>query len=149
MLQVIGKALENVQNTRQQGAKHKAQCEIDQAEAEERHLRINAMIRAGQWHDGRIDCVAGNGVMSELGYGDEPMLDKDAEFVAKSDAVAKAEGEKTALTAELTDRQLVNSIPVVIIKSFASRNAAIKEELLAALANWAADLAKNKVNPLH
>lgn len=35
-------------------------------------------IRNGTWHDGRLDCIAGNGVMSELGFGQEPMTRKDA-----------------------------------------------------------------------
>ena len=42
----------------------------------EREERIE-LIRRGGWHDGRLDCVAGNGVMSELGYGIEPLNEKD------------------------------------------------------------------------
>ncbi|KAF4578617.1 mitochondrial escape protein 2 [Pleurotus pulmonarius] len=43
---------------------------------EERKAEQNVVlhkIRHGTWHDGRLDCVAGNGVMSELGIGDEAM----------------------------------------------------------------------------
>jgi hypothetical protein len=34
-------------------------------------------IKLGVWHDGRLDCVAGNGIMSELGLGIERVSEND------------------------------------------------------------------------
>ncbi|EIN07712.1 hypothetical protein PUNSTDRAFT_114198 [Punctularia strigosozonata HHB-11173 SS5] len=39
--------------------------------------RRRQRIRDGTWHDPRMDCVAGNGVMSELGIGDEIYAEAD------------------------------------------------------------------------
>ncbi|KAJ6470268.1 hypothetical protein C8R47DRAFT_1298951 [Mycena vitilis] len=71
-----------------------------EAQAKER-ARMDAVkiekIRRGVFHDGRIDCVAGNGVMSELGIGDERMdEDEDVAWrgVARGRALLASGGDR-------------------------------------------------------
>ena len=52
---------------REQRAKQAERDAIKSKEVEARREKI----REGLWHDGRIDAVCGNGVMSELGVGVE------------------------------------------------------------------------------
>ncbi len=150
MLTIIGKAMERGQDFRTESARRDVQRQIDAAEVHAQAITISSKIKRGIWHDGRLDCVAGNGVMSELGFGDEPMTENDALFAGDFDAGAQSEwgnkhGQYTSIR-DSSSRNIVNSLPVVIIKNFASRNASSREELLVALANWAAELAKNKVS---
>lgn len=41
--------------------------------------QLRERIQEGLWHDGRIDAVCGNGVMSELGVGIERFREADAD----------------------------------------------------------------------
>lgn len=114
-------------------------------------------IRRGTWHDGRLDCVAGNGVMSELGIGDEPMLDIDMEAPRAGDSADIEEVGMRKLTREreageererkqrsVEDMQAVRSLPIVVIKNFAAKGTS-HEELLAALSHWAATLTDTQI----
>jgi len=75
MLDIVSSALKDVsahgQRERKRAQEH-AQDDILMAAAEARELQE---IKLGIWHDGRLDCVAGNGIMSELGLGiEEPTV---------------------------------------------------------------------------
>ena len=141
---------------REQRAKQAERDAIKNKEVEARRERI----REGLWHDGRIDAVCGNGVMSELGVGVERFTAADAEplprpggeDVTDEKAAARAsEAERQAEEARrkqerLRDLQTVESMPVVVIKNFETKGGGSrKEDLLDALAQWAATLAENQV----
>jgi hypothetical protein len=89
--------------------------------------------------------VAGNGVMSELGIGDE--------LIGDDDAVAHDVSGKSPEYAEETDRkqkikedlEAVGSLPIVVIRNYAAKIGSSREELLEVLAQWAAMLAENQV----
>ena len=99
-----------------------------------------ARMRAGLWHDGRIDAVCGNGVMSELGVGVERFTlgDTDATASAAADVdgvdekAAEREAEEARRRQERSeDVRAVEAMPVVVIKNFESRGGgARKAELL-------------------
>lgn len=102
-------------------------------------------IHRGEFHDGRIDCVAGNGVMSELGVGDEPFGENDwdvevVEVLSEEDYAAG--GKKKHRTDEELER--INALPVVIIRNYEDKTGN-KEDVLDVLAQWAATMVENQV----
>lgn len=135
------------------------------AEEEE---RIKERIKNGIWHDPRLDCIAGNGIMSELGVGDEWLGAADADgqpaIPASTPVVAAeradkgdAEKEKEAKEKEepkevkkeqpSEDLQAVEAMPIVILKGFDSKGGgARREELLNVISQWAASLAEGHVS---
>lgn len=146
---------------------HKKQLERERLNQlqEAENAKIRQRIRDGTWHDGRLDCVAGNGVMSELGLGDEVLgeADKDAPRVVElsSDEVqigekaddAQHEKRKNKEAEDTRKKQrseedvhAIEAMPIVILKGFESKGgSARREELLNALATWVAALAENQV----
>lgn len=167
ILEVVGTALKGV------SASHRAdiQRRLQEREREEAREREDEWrrerIKEGIWHDGRLDCVAGNGVMSELGIGDE-MFGEDDVDVTKGEAgmtgverenerAKKLEKEKELeekATAESAKKQraldveAVGSLPVVVIRNYAVQSGSAREELLSVLAQWAATLAENQVGEI-
>jgi RNA12 protein len=78
ILDVVGKGLQGVSSS------HRASItrQVERVKREENEKVEEGWrrerVRRGLWHDGRLDCVAGNGIMCKLGIGDEMMLDTDA-----------------------------------------------------------------------
>ena len=63
MLEVVGTGLRNVRSRQAKKLESIAQ-EIEACDREKiSHSSREAAIRLGIWHDGRLDCVAGNGIM--------------------------------------------------------------------------------------
>ncbi|KIJ60595.1 hypothetical protein HYDPIDRAFT_32020 [Hydnomerulius pinastri MD-312] len=155
ILEVVGTALKNVNrnlhNTAKQTVKAEREAEARKAEA----TRTRDLIRRGIWHDGRLDCVAGNGVMSELGVGDESFSGVDSDIVdgieARMFALEEAEEEKRVgdelvrKQRSIEEVQAVGALPVVIIKNYGARGGAYKEELLEVLSQWASRLVENQI----
>jgi len=131
---------------------------------EERHRRLD-LIKRGAWHYGRLDCVAGNGVMSELGYGEEPTLDTDL-FAAKTsppliDDVAPIAGEAVPPTFESLplippqaaedksssdvdeEAEFIKTLPIVVLQNFAQK--AGKGDVWNVLAEWGSSLVENRI----
>jgi len=113
---------------------------------EERRRR---RIRWGTWHDGRLDCVSGNGIISELGVGDE-LLEDNIDDVADvnmhdESMLMESQNEGARRKQSVEDEQAVRGLPVVVIRNFAPKGGASKDELLSVLAQWAATLAENQV----
>lgn len=138
ILEVVGRGLSNVH------AYHEKEVEYEVKRREflrRQQERIKQMQR-GEWHDGRLDCVAGNGIMSELGIGDEKFGSDD---VVSGDyeteplnAGAEEEGEPNG------DLDAMRALPVVVIRGFEDRVGG-KSELLDVVAQWATSLVENKV----
>jgi hypothetical protein len=111
-------------------------------------LRRKDEIRRGTWHDGRLDCVAGNGIMSELGVGDELFGEKDGvEPLYCSDLSLKQKKQEgvpgKGRAAE--DAEAVASLPIVVIRNYSVKLGSSREELLGVLAEWATTLIENQV----
>ena len=145
MLEVIGTGLKSVREARKKDLEHQKQTATeDETHRVEEHARWEDIMK-GAWHDGRIDCIAGNGVMSELGYGDEPMLPSDwdalpptveKQFEASQDAEAKQRQRQAT-------NKAISALPIVIIKNFAARRG--KDEIMTVLTQWAATLVESQV----
>ncbi|KAI9067059.1 hypothetical protein FKP32DRAFT_1664487 [Trametes sanguinea] len=160
ILDVVGRGLSRV------NASHRSQRQRLAEQAQRKELQakedeaLREKIEQGIWHDGRIDAICGNGVMSELGVGIEPFSEKDADVPRHALAQVESTEEKEKEAAEeqrqieearqrqqrAEDLQNIESIPVVIIKNFDSKGGgARKEELLNVLSQWAASLAEGQV----
>lgn len=152
MLEVVGAALVGVSSSHRDAIQRKIKRqELEEGKRAEEASR-SERIRRGIYHDGRVDCVAGNGVMSELGFGDELMTSDDME--GKHEYAGEGLGEKTVKKEELEERerrqdmedpQAVGALPIVVIRNFASKGGANRGELLTVLASWAATLTDNQV----
>lgn len=131
---------------------------IKRAQNHEKEQVANAerreRIRSGIWHDGRIDCVAGSGIISELGVGIERFGDEDLKYHERHEdkdnhadiAKPTKSDDKVWREREYRSEQNVGSLPVVIIKNFGTDIKLGKMEVLNALAEWAADLVSNRVS---
>jgi hypothetical protein len=134
---------------RQSERKHRVEQQ-EKADATRRE-----QIRRGIWHDGRLDCVAGNGVMCELGVGVEKMTeaDMDAEnpesILHQTVEQEESVKEERRLPRSMDDIQAINSLPIVVIKNFAVKNglqsSPSHHELLNVLAQWAATVVESRV----
>ncbi|KAJ6606606.1 RNA12 protein-domain-containing protein [Mycena vulgaris] len=149
MLAVVRTSLKSVNSSHQRDVQRQIRRE---AQAEERARMATVRlekIRRGTWHDGRLDCVAGNGVMCELGIGDELMEDDAAvafgrpgeEVEEKRQRQDEEESKKKQKgKAEL---EAVGSLPIVVIRNFAARGSN-REEIYDVLAEWGASLVENQ-----
>ncbi len=77
ILDVVGSALKDVSTHSQEEQKEAIRRHEDKIRLAAEYEERRQLIIRGGWHDGRLDCVAGNGVMSELGFGEETMRDSD------------------------------------------------------------------------
>ncbi|KAG6879038.1 hypothetical protein C0992_005663 [Termitomyces sp. T32_za158] len=147
ILTTVGTALKGVSSSLRAATKHQLH-KLDREKLEkEANERIRAKIERGIWHDGRLDCVAGNGIISELGIGDEPMfVDDESNTLSAENAEEKLGFEETARkNIAWEEMDAVSSLPIVVIRNFSVRVGSNREELLTVLAQWAATLAENKV----
>lgn len=159
ILQVVGTGLRGVntsyrkQHQRELKEQQKAQLRIEE------EAKVREKIHEGIWHDPRLDCIAGNGVMSELGVGDELFSELDADvksLVVAAQGVtnganekqrrvedSEAEGKKQASSEDI---QAIDAMPIVILKGFDSRGSGSKrEEVLTVISQWAAGLVTSQV----
>lgn len=158
---MVGSGLAGVSSSHRNAIERqiKEQERVEQKKAQDASRRER--IRRGVYHDGRLDVVAGNGVMSELGIGDELMseddmngtpedvaerLRDDAIWEKEEEATKESEKDKERKQRSIQDAQAVGALPIVIIKNYASKVGSNREELLSVLATWAASLAENKVS---
>lgn len=166
ILDTVGNALRDVsthaRDKRISDQKHK-QDAINLAADRERELRL---ISQGVWHDGRLDCVAGNGIMSELGMGIEaasdadiddaaPMMGEtapiDGEAVPPTTASISFDKEVAAATQRPkseeevidSDAELIKTLPIVVLRNFALKPA--RGDLWNVLGEWGASLLENQV----
>lgn len=104
-------------------------------------------IRRGVFHDGRLDCVSGNGVMSELGIGDENIEDNSE--VPDAWAAEAAHSTETTKSIPNPFTNDISGLPIVILKNYDAKGAAKRESILNVLANWTAALIENQVRAKH
>jgi hypothetical protein len=160
MLEVIGAALVGVSSSHRNAIQRQIKDQERQEEKRAEEASRRERIRRGIYHDGRLDCVSGNGIMSELGIGDELMTCDDMErshgdvdekpgeksTEDREEAAKKeAEEERERKQRSVQDLQAVGALPIVVIRNYASKGGVNREELLGVLASWAATLAENQV----
>ena len=156
ILEVVGTGLKGVTSFRRSAMRHKLDRRRRIAEQEKADASRRERIRRGIWHDGRVDCVAGNGVMSELGMGVERMTEADMEMEKAGEAeytdMVQEENATEARRKQKSeeDIQAVISLPVVVVKNYAAKSGTPsshhQHELLDVLAHWAAGIAENQVS---
>ncbi|KAI0637238.1 exonuclease [Trametes polyzona] len=160
VLDVVGRGLSRVNVThRNQRQRQAKQAQLKESREKENEV-IREKIEEGLWHDGRLDALCGNGVISELGVGIERFTEADADRLPPATAeceIINEKGEKPSNGEKQPDEvkqkqqhaeelQSVESMPVVIIKNFDSKGGgARKEELLNVLSQWAASLAEGQI----
>lgn len=155
ILDVVTIALRSVSSSHRAAiTKH---IQDEQAEEARRieELRRRQSILAGTWHDGRLDCIAGNGVISELGVGDELFSDDmsipsssttvNVEKIAEEDQEQLLRKQKA-----FEDVEAIKALPIVVIRNYATSlgSSSNREDVLVALAQWAAKLTENQVSAL-
>ncbi|KAG6854990.1 hypothetical protein C0991_009813 [Blastosporella zonata] len=144
ILTVVGTALKGVSSAHRAATKRQIQRRKREKLEKEEEEKIRGEIRRGTWHDPRLGCVAGNGIMSEFGLGDEPMLPSDGMDVTFIDNSEKHDsGESTRK--QQTQEEMEAALPIVIIRNYAMKVGSKREELLVVLAQWAATLAETQV----
>lgn len=150
---MVGSALIDVNRSLRKAKKQefKALREAEARKIEE--ARRRERIFQGTWHDGRLDCVAGNGVMSELGIGDEVFRAEDGnagvdrEAFMMEELKREKEVENELIRKERTAEEVEGTatLPVVIIKNYGARGSVYREEVQKVLSQWVASLIENKV----
>jgi hypothetical protein len=106
-----------------------------------------------------MDCVAGIGIMSELGIGDEIMTEADIDVVREkitdagtNQGMETSEHEKVATDETVSrqmiaeDTQAVESLPLVVISNYPAKG---REDLVNVLAQWAAALVESRASEVN
>ncbi|KAH9842961.1 uncharacterized protein C8Q71DRAFT_720355 [Rhodofomes roseus] len=78
IVEIVGTGIGRVNTTHRQQHDRAVQNAQLAALRHEEEVHVRERICAETWHDGRVDCITGNGVMSELGVGDD-VFDHDSE----------------------------------------------------------------------
>lgn len=156
ILEVVGSALINVNRSLCKETKQEFKAQIEAEARKIEDARRAERIRQGTWHDGRLDCVAGNGIMSELGVGDELFSTDESTFgMDEMDGLFMMENLKRekAMEDELIRKErsaeevaAIATLPIVLIKNYGAHGSAYREELQKVLSQWAATLVENKVS---
>ncbi|KAF5386931.1 hypothetical protein D9615_001714 [Tricholomella constricta] len=148
ILAVVGTALKGVCSSRHAATKRQLRRREQEEMGKKAEEQRRDQIRRGTWHDGRLDCVAGNGIMSELGFGDELMLESDGTGAMQIDNVDKKwENGDEAARKQRTKGEMdaVKELPIVVIRNYGMKVGSSREELLTVLAQWAGMLAENQI----
>ncbi|ORY30013.1 RNA12 protein-domain-containing protein [Naematelia encephala] len=161
ILEIVGGALKDVSLNKREEHQQSMKHEADRIEVEAEHAKRRELIMRGGWHDGRLDCIAGNGVMSELGLGEEPTFDSDLTALPPplADDVAPIHGEAVpptaaslpaipkavkAKTADIDEEtEIIRTLPIVVFKNFAQKSS--RGDLWNVLSEWGANLVENHI----
>lgn len=160
VLEVVGSALKETSESRREAQKDSIRKEEELREAATAKADRAERLKRGIWHDGRLDCIAGNGVMSELGLGEEEMTENDAEMsilqveasspsstpplLVDPVALKSAMMQKQASEVD-AERDYTESLPILVLDNFTQKGNT-KAEIWNVLAEWAAGLVENKVS---
>jgi hypothetical protein len=147
ILNVVAKGLKRVSDSHHADSRRKIDAERRREDILAQGRVLSDKITEGTWHDGRLDCVAGNGVMSELGIGDEIMDSSSIISISQQDGAQEDAEKQDKREAETqADMDGVKALPIVVIRNYSSKLGATREELLTILANWAASLVEGQVS---
>ena len=141
MLEIVASGLKRVSSRHKDYEEGKREA-VRRAERHRQEAQIvSDKIKRGVWHDPRLDDVAGNGIMSELGVGDEK-LDYPDQLVLDEEVVKAVADKKLDESTDKGDD--IASMPVVIIKNFSAKSPHA-DKLLTALSEWSVALAEGQV----
>jgi len=149
ILTVVTHALKDVSSSHRNEIQRQIKYQVHLEEQRVQEVNKRQAIIHGTWHDGRLDCIAGNGIMSELGVGDERF--ENANFpntnLVEEEEVMMVENEKAFRKQKAQkSMDITSSMPIVVIKNYTSNfGSPTKEALLEALAQWAATLIENQI----
>ncbi|WVO14164.1 hypothetical protein L204_101795 [Cryptococcus depauperatus] len=149
ILDVVSSALKSTSIKAHKRHEGKLKREREMAEIKLEKRQREEMVNRG-WKDGRLDCVAGNG-LSELGGGIEPWVENDwdisgdAAVLSPSAIVAMNSDGSVSSSEDIVDAESesLKSLPIVVLSSFAQKSA--RGDLYNVLAEWATSLVENKV----
>jgi hypothetical protein len=146
VLDVVGSALRRVNSSHADRLRAtKARERVTERRRLEDAIRLER-IRRGIFHDPRLDCVSGNGLMSEVGIGDERLDDdfeaRDSWEVETVDHSKSSESEKSESEPPAID---IPGLPIVVLKNYDAKGAVKREAILNVLAIWSAALVENQV----
>jgi hypothetical protein len=148
---VVGTALERVNSEHATEKKREEERQEIDRQRDIASKERSEKIRLDLYHDGRIDCVAGNGVMSELGFGIEPMKDWEADSSTPGPSFESSESSNGNGTGSRPreregSRRVddIGGLPIVVVRNYGLKGAK-REDLLEVLAEWAATLVDNQV----
>lgn len=146
VLDVVGSALKRVNSNhvKKAAAAHAHDQALERRQSEE--ILRRQRIRGGLFHDGRLDCVAGNGVMSELGLGDEQMDDAFESTDPPTPASYAVGLSESKPTQPPNAKGELSALPIVVLKNYDAKGAAKREAILEILANWSTALIENQVS---
>ncbi|PPQ78179.1 hypothetical protein CVT25_015512 [Psilocybe cyanescens] len=146
ILEVVTTALRSVSSAHRASIQRQIQNKKaeDLRRIQDAHKR--QAIISGTWHDGRLDCVSGNGVISELGVGDE-LFSEDMEAVLSPAQLKETTEDQDNILRKqkaLEDVEAIKALPIVVIRNYAAGTSS-KEDVLDVLAQWGAALAENHI----
>lgn len=154
VLDVVGSALKRVNSSRQSRASASVahQTEMEQRKVDE--VARRERVKRGIFHDPRLDAVSGNGIMSELGIGDErlddvimPPVEGEEAALEKKAKQCERERERGRGSAAITSS--LEGLPIVVLRNYDAKGASKREDLLDVLANWATALIDKEVRINH
>lgn len=148
MLEVVGSGLKAAMNHAVEHSEHSNSAEARAREKHREEARRRAAVMSGTWHDPRADCLAGNGIMSELGVGDELFRVEDSDpiedgRVFDEKGALKQDEPEPQPSLSSSDFQLLQGKPIIVIKNFASKRG--QDVVMNVLAKWAASLVSGGV----
>jgi hypothetical protein len=153
VLEVVAAALKETSESRREAQQHSVE-QLKEAELKaQADLRRAERIQRGGWHDGRLDCIAGNGIMSELGFGEEELGENDmtqaTETSLMNTQMADVQVQPTLLAKQVSEvdaeRDYTESLPILVLDNFTHKTNT-KTEIWNVLAEWGAGLVENKVH---
>ncbi|KAI0060858.1 hypothetical protein BV25DRAFT_1839423 [Artomyces pyxidatus] len=139
ILEVVGTALRRASGTRKKQAEKMRGREAHTTEDE---ARRRERIELGVWSDPRMGPIAGNGIMAELGTGEEAWKQEDEDVRRVAIAEPTEMNEVGGKERDSEDSLAVASLPIVLIKNFAVGE---KEEVMTVFAQWIAALVEGQV----
>ncbi|KAL7413942.1 RNA12 protein-domain-containing protein [Mrakia frigida] len=147
ILDVVSASLKHVSEHELEGQKKLVQTNANRVVVEAEEVAFSERLKRIGYHDPRMDDVAGNGLISEVGYGDERTT--PADLASPNDAVflssTKSSHETSTEISSLDkDRDTIAVLPVIVLKNFAIKGSK-KDELWNTIAEWSASLIENQI----
>ncbi|EGU11742.2 Dynactin [Rhodotorula toruloides ATCC 204091] len=163
ILEVTATALSSIAAATRARSAAALAANTSQKEVVARREAVATQLRTEGVRDGRLDAVAGNGVVAELGGGIEGPAagvekevgpDVKVEIVGPTSSMVVREAARVTAIAEnaasgedlaANAGPAVERLPVVVIKGFAAKGEAKQEVLWDVLSEWAAVLVENQI----
>ncbi|KAF8337623.1 RNA12 protein-domain-containing protein [Cantharellus anzutake] len=158
LLKTVVTALKRVNHKHILEHERKLRKEVMQDEREKQDKRVRDIIRHGLWHDGRLDCIAGNGIIGELGLGDELFRAEDdvPEDIGDGEKQAVEVSARKSDFHDLVTKQErwpkawqeaeFSGVPIVIVKNFGSKGGTgTRDIVLDVFSKWATQLVEGHI----